>query len=155
MEKITLRNYVITFLVVFVIDRCTKFFAMDNFMSYKLWYFFDIVPALNKGLVFGCFAQNVLEHQFVYILISSGLLLYILHYAVVQYKNHQPVYAQVAILAAGLGNIVDRIFYKGVIDFLAAKVYILGDVCTVIFNVADICIVAGVIWLIIESLAQN
>lgn len=52
------------------------------------------------------------------------------------------------ILSGGIGNLLDRAFYEGrVIDFMNLGI---GSLRTGIFNVADVCIAAGVVLLIVE-----
>jgi signal peptidase II len=54
--------------------------------------------------------------------------------------------ALVFILAGGTGNLIDRIFNEGrVIDFMNMGI---GSIRTGIFNMADIAIAIGTIWLI-------
>jgi signal peptidase II len=58
------------------------------------------------------------------------------------------------ILAGGLGNIIDRIFYdRHVTDFM--NVGIGNTLRTGIFNVADMCVTAGVIGLLIISFREK
>ena len=53
------------------------------------------------------------------------------------------------ILGGALGNVFDRIIYKGVPDFIDFHV---GNFHWFIFNVADIFITSGVVLLIIKEL---
>ena len=55
-------------------------------------------------------------------------------------------YALLMILGGALGNVFDRIIYKGVPDFIDFHV---GDFHWFVFNVADIFISIGVIYMIL------
>ena len=62
-------------------------------------------------------------------------------------------YSLLMILGGALGNFFDRLFYKAVPDFIDFHV---GDFHWFIFNVADIFISIGVIFLIsLELIAKN
>jgi len=52
------------------------------------------------------------------------------------------------ILAGGIGNLIDRFLYSSVVDFLNVGV---GWLRTGIFNIADMAILVGVIWLVFLS----
>jgi len=57
------------------------------------------------------------------------------------------------ILAGGLGNIIDRLFYdRHVTDFMNLGI---GNLRTGIFNVADMCVTGGVIGLLIVSYTEK
>ncbi|MCC8425332.1 signal peptidase II [Mucilaginibacter sp. UR6-11] len=57
------------------------------------------------------------------------------------------------IIAGGVGNVIDRIIYdRRVTDFMNMGI---GDLRTGIFNVADVCITAGVIGLFIAYTSKN
>ena len=51
-----------------------------------------------------------------------------------------------------LGNFIDRLIYKGVIDYLG---FIFGSYYFPIFNLADICIVIGTFILIIDTVRSD
>jgi signal peptidase II len=53
------------------------------------------------------------------------------------------------VLGGGIGNLIDRIFNEGrVIDFMNIGI---GSLRTGVFNVADIAISCGVVWLLVIS----
>ena len=51
-----------------------------------------------------------------------------------------------------IGNLIDRVFYKNVIDFLA---FTLINYKAPVFNIADICITCGVIIYIIINIVDE
>ncbi len=61
-------------------------------------------------------------------------------------------YLLLMILGGALGNLFDRIFYKAVPDFIDFHI---GNFHWFIFNVADIFISIGIIFLIILELTAN
>ena len=61
-------------------------------------------------------------------------------------------YSLLMILGGALGNVYDRIFYKAVPDFIDFHI---GNFHWFIFNVADIFITLGVIFMIIIEITGN
>jgi lipoprotein signal peptidase len=61
-----------------------------------------------------------------------------------------------AIAGGAVGNVIDRVRFGGVVDFIHAHVATpWGDVSWYVFNVADAAIVCGVATLILESLLSK
>ncbi len=61
-----------------------------------------------------------------------------------------------AIAGGAVGNVVDRLRFGGVVDFIHAHIVTAwGDVSWYVFNVADAAIVCGVAALIVESLLSK
>jgi signal peptidase II len=80
----------------------------------------------------------------------AGLLVYLL-------RKHDldktTVIAYSLILAGGLGNLIDRVAFNGMVtDFLNIGI---GGLRTGIFNIADVAITAGVVLLICRSLVKR
>jgi len=72
-----------------------------------------------------------------------GLLLYLVRG---KDLSRNQIIALSLVLSGGLGNLIDRIVYDGrVIDFMNLGI---GSLRTGIFNVADLAITGGVIWLL-------
>tara|TARA_Y100001970_G_C13778072_1_gene623933 strand:- start:416 stop:631 length:216 start_codon:yes stop_codon:yes gene_type:complete len=69
-------------------------------------------------------------------------------------NNNQGIkkYSLLMILGGALGNFFDRLFYKAVPDFLDFHI---GSYHWFIFNVADIFITLGVIFMIIVELKKT
>lgn len=106
--------------------------------------FFEITYVKNTGAAFSIFSTNTIFVIIISILIIVGLIIYI-------YKSHPKRKIERIsysfILGGAIGNLFDRVIYGYVIDFL--DIYIFGWDFP-IFNLADICIVVGVILLIID-----
>ena len=69
-------------------------------------------------------------------------------------KNSQGLrkYSLLMILGGALGNVFDRIFYKAVPDFIDFHV---GNFHWFIFNIADVFITLGVIFMILLEIIGN
>ena len=99
------------------------------------------VGILNTGAAFGFLAGNNL----LFIIITL-ILLIVLSYLFFKLKESR--LGLLFVIAGAFGNLIDRIFFKGVIDFIH-----LGFWPT--FNLADVFIVVGVIFLLWKSFRQK
>tara|TARA_B100001057_G_scaffold434231_1_gene463726 strand:+ start:1353 stop:1850 length:498 start_codon:yes stop_codon:yes gene_type:complete len=142
------------FLVLFIyfLDRISKilvifldkkFLGSDIFSSKIL----NINLIWNEGIAFGLFSFN--EKFFYNILTTIILIIIIIIIIMLVNSNGFKKYSLLLILGGALGNFSDRIFYQAVPDFID---FHYKDFHWFIFNVADIFISLGVIFLIIIEL---
>ena len=134
------------FLVIDVISKLVVSNLMnvyDSIMVIKN--FFYITYVRNTGAAWSILANNT----WIIIIISFVIILGILYFV---YKNkprsRMETVGYSLVLSGAIGNFIDRIIYGYVIDFL--DIYILGYDYP-IFNIADIFIVGGVIFLLIHT----
>ena len=98
----------------------------------------------------GLFAQSTAEHKaMIFVVISSfaiGAILYFFHHT----PNDKKIVINGLTLICGgaIGNLIDRVLYKEVIDFLD---FFIGRYHWPAFNVADSCITIGVGMMILDS----
>jgi signal peptidase II len=147
--------------VVFVgADRITKQLAKQHLMNAEpKSYFhdsfrFEYVENTGAALSFGDDLPKAVSFWLLSIvpLIVIGALFV---YVVKQLNDFSPfkLFCFALIIAGGLGNIIDRIVYdRHVTDFMNMGI---SDLRTGIFNVADVCITAGVIGLAIVYVGRN
>ena len=108
--------------------------------------FFYITNVKNTGGAWGMFSGNVP----ILALISAIVVLVLIYFLKEERKLNKISITYYGILFAGIiGNLIDRLFLGYVRDFL--DFYIFGYDYPV-FNIADICIVVGVLLLIIAVL---
>lgn len=102
--------------------------------------FFNIVFTWNFGTAFSLF-NSLGEYAPIVLVIITGFIIgFILHYLFVRARRFEVV--PLALIAGGaLGNLIDRVRFGAVIDFLDFHI---GGAHWPAFNVADICIVMGV-----------
>jgi signal peptidase II len=107
--------------------------------------FFQITRSHNTGAAFGTFSQGGDVLLIVNIIIVSGLILYYRRFG-----DHEVLKQIAAGLVCGgaLGNIIDRLEYGFVIDFIH---YTIPDVISNVSNLADHAIVLGVILFLIDN----
>ncbi len=120
------------FVVILVfIDLISKFYFMYHTLNFG---FFSLDYSTNTGIAFGFFKG----FNLLFVILSFIIIGAILYYYN-SIKNSQ--YAFDLILAGAFGNLINRIFYGGVIDFIDFKFW-------PVFNFADVFVTIGVIYLI-------
>lgn len=112
--------------------------------------FFDLTHVRNPGGAFSFFADGPPEQRALFFIGSTVLALILL---VVFLRRLEPearlsAFALGSIMGGALGNLIDRLVYGEVIDFL--DVHLWGGYTWPTFNVADSAIVIGVAILMIE-----
>ena len=133
---------------IFLIDRISKIYVIyldnkllgseifsSNFLNFNLIW--------NEGIAFGLFSFN--EKIFYNILTIIILIIILIIFIMTIKSDGFKKYSLLMILGGALGNVFDRIFYKAVPDFIDFHI---GNFHWFIFNVADIFITIGVIFMI-------
>ena len=135
-------------ILIFLLDRISKIYviylnnkgSLSEIFSSK---FINITLIWNEGIAFGLFSfdQNYL-YNFLTIIIS--FVIFVVFIMIVK-NNGIKQYALTMIFGGAIGNLYDRIFFKAVPDFIDIHI---GEFHWFIFNVADIFITLGVIFMI-------
>jgi len=135
------KNYLIILisLIVIILDQLTKYLARTYEISIQIIKdFLYLKYTTNTGAAFGIL-QN---YTFPLILFSIAVLGVFIYYFD-KLPENKYILISVGLFIGGLiGNLIDRIFFKHVIDFIAFTFW-------PAFNIADSCIVIGVIGLVI------
>jgi signal peptidase II len=142
---------VLSFLVVFILDMITKAYIVSHFPLFSsrsvISGFFNLVHIQNKGVAFGILGGTAPAWRDVILLLFPvaamvGILIFALGYS---QRKTGILLALGGILGGALGNLVDRIRFGGVVDFLD---FFIGPYHWPAFNVADSAISLGVIYLL-------
>ena len=115
--------------------------------------FFDLTFVLNPGAAFSLFATlpEWVRNPF-FILISVGAAVLIVAYRSRYLRENRLASVSLALILGGaIGNLIDRLWYGVVVDFLDAHIY---QYHWPIFNVADSAISVGVTLLLLEMLLE-
>ena len=139
--------------IIIALDQSTKF-LVDEFIGCTSYIniipfcdFFNITNIRNTGIVFGMFKYRNSLFSF---LISSLLVIVSLWFCRNLTKMHKTQrYAFCLIISGGFGNLIDRLFRKGVVDFLDFGVNYLRWPS---FNIADSCICIAIIIIFVDIL---
>ncbi|UOR12902.1 signal peptidase II [Halobacillus amylolyticus] len=136
-----------------IVDQITKWIVVQTMEIREsipvIENVFYITSHRNRGAAWG-----ILEGQMWFFYIVTVIVVGILIYYMGQYAR-QSRFVGVAlalILAGAIGNFIDRLFRKEVVDFL--DVYI-GSYNYPIFNVADSSLVIGVIFVLIATFVDE
>lgn len=110
--------------------------------------FFNLVMAWNRGVSFGMFAHEAAIMPYVLIAVALAITAFL----VVWLRRTDRVFQAVCIglvIGGALGNVIDRFRFGAVADFLDFHV---AGWHWPAFNVADSCIVVGVVLLVLDGL---
>lgn len=135
-------------LIGIILDRITKIWALrslatgNDIIVIKDLFAFSYLE--NRGAAFGIFQNRVLPLAVMTSLVIVGMVYYLVKYKPVSKLLR---YSLALIIAGALGNLIDRLAYRFVVDFILLHykdVYYFPT-----FNVADMLVVVGTILLAI------
>ena len=147
--------YLFFVFLIFISDRFSKIYVInesvknfDNFILKSTY--LNIRLIWNEGIAFGLFS---FDNKILYNLLSYLILIIILAiiYMIIK-SNGFRRFSLTLILGGALGNFYDRVFYKAVPDFIDFHV---NNFHWFIFNVADIFISTGVIFMIMIEIIES
>ena len=157
--KTNLKNYFFVFvlsLIAFVIDRVSKneilsIFEEDNLERIFVNPFLDLFLVFNTGISYGLLGGESSFQKWLLIIVSVLIVAFLLIW--MKDSTSRLVNISISFITGGaLGNILDRILYGGVIDFISLHAY---GYYWYIFNIADVFIVFGVILFLIKILMER
>ena len=140
--------YAIWFLVLFMLDRITKYMALGMLKTCTVTSFLEFHLVFNRGISWGMFHS---EHHGFFVALTFCIVFIIAVLAWQTYRRYvagRSVYAGLMVLAGAISNVIDRVLYQGVIDFVHVHI---ADWSWPIFNIADMAIVLGICWMIKEQ----
>ena len=157
-EKILRKSFIISSLLVFsifLLDRLSKIYVIyldKKFLGSELLSskFLNIRLIWNEGIAFGLLSFN--ETIFYNALTFLILIIILIIFFMLSKSNGIKKFSLMMILGGAIGNVYDRIFYGAVPDFIDFHI---GNFHWFIFNVADIFITLGVIFMIIIEITGN
>ncbi len=146
------KHCLVAFLFVFTLlsDQLSKFFIIKGLYvgeSIEILPFFNIVHVRNKGVTFGLLSGSL--QPIVFVILSLVIVAFLIDYAR-KNKNYRPFIS--LIVGGAIGNVIDRIMHKSVVDFLD---FHLGRYHWPAFNIADSAIVIGVFVLFFISYLEE
>ena len=142
-------------LLIFLLDRISKIYVIyldKKFLGSEIFSskFLNIVLIWNEGVAFGLFSfRNINAYNVFTILIL--LLILGIFFMMIKSKGFER-YSLLMILGGALGNVYDRIFGNSVPDFIDFHI---GNFHWFIFNIADIFITLGVVFMIFSEMFKN
>ena len=106
--------------------------------------FFYLITSTNPGVIFGLFPNNLL----ITILLPI-ILIIILAFYFKNESNKFTLFGLAFIISGLLGNLLDRVLYGHVIDFIYFK--IIPKYSISLFNLADAFVIIGLIFILYAS----
>ena len=152
------KNFIINifiFLTIFFLDRFSKIFVIsynEKSLSEELFSskFLNISLIWNEGIAFGLFSFEQ-SHLYDFLTIFITIVIVVIFFMILN-NDGMKKFSLLMIFGGATGNLYDRIFFKAVPDFIDFHV---GNFHWFIFNVSDIFISLGVIFLIYLELIDN
>ena len=142
-------------ILIFLIDRISKIYVifLDNkFLGSEIFSskYLNITLIWNEGIAFGLlnFEKNYLYNILTIFILTVIILILFMIIKTEGLKK----FSLLLILGGALGNIFDRIFYKAVPDFIDFHI---GNFHWFIFNIADIFVTTGVIFMVVLEIFGN
>lgn len=135
--------YYLMAVVVIAIDQLTKWLIIKQMDLYEqiqiIEGFFRITSHRNKGAAWGILQDQMLFFYIITVIVVIGVVYYMEKYA----KGDRFLSISLSLILGGaIGNFIDRLVRKEVVDFLD---FIIFGYDYPIFNIADSALVVGVI----------
>ncbi|MBO7454713.1 MAG: signal peptidase II [Alphaproteobacteria bacterium] len=146
------KHRLVAFLFFFTLlsDQLSKLLVVKNLRLGELvniFPFFNIVHVQNRGVTFGLLSGTF--QPVVLIALSLVVVWFLISYA---RKNENYRLPTSLVIGGAVGNVIDRIAYGSVVDFLD---FHLGSYHWPAFNIADSAIVIGVCLLLFISYSEG
>ena len=155
MKNETIKKIIISFVIVlfiFFLDRITKILIINiaeevGKVDVYVNSFLNFYLVWNNGIGFGLlsFDDEYVYNSITFLIILINLIIVYLIYL----ENGQKSYFLLIILGGSLGNLFDRLYYNAVPDFIDLNY---KGFHWFIFNVADIFITLGIMFLILSEI---
>lgn len=132
--------------LILILDRLSKCWILDNFyygQQMKVLPFLNFTFIKNKGVTFGLLS-GVLSSKMLFLL-ALAVLIFFVYWTL---KNKEFFLAAGFIVGGAIGNLFDRFYYGGVVDFIDFYVY---NYHWPAFNIADAGVVIGVFLIIVQA----
>jgi signal peptidase II len=144
--------------VVVIVDQLTKLWIMTSFALHEqltiIPGFFNLVYVTNTGAAFGFLAgsKNLLRQAFFVAVAILALVVIVFAYTHLKRQGKIFVYALGLIAGGAVGNLIDRLRFGSVVDFLD---FYIGSYHWPAFNAADSAITTGVGLFLLGTFLQH
>jgi signal peptidase II len=153
-RRVTIGIYMLA--LVGLLDQLSKWFVLDKLGDGRgkivLTPFLNIVLIWNKGVTFGILNRSDHRYMSYFLIAVAALILFLLGRWLVRTHSTPVAVALGAIMGGAIGNVIDRVRYGAVADFLD---FYYRDYHWYAFNIADAAIVSGVALLLIDGMVRG
>jgi len=134
--------------LLFLLDRITKVWALRACAdAWHINQFLTCTLAFNRGVSWSFFSfaddARFIVLSMLIACITIGLMIHAWH----TYRAGLPIYGELLVITGSVSNLIDRVLYGGVVDFIMLSY---GSFSWPVFNIADTCIVCGVFLMILQ-----
>lgn len=140
-------SFVLSIIIIFI-DQFTKYFAISNLKGNPaniiIPGFFKFVYVENYGAAFG-----ILKHKKVFFIVITFVVVALIALFLFKYQSELNIFMKIAsgaLLGGAIGNLIDRIKFGYVVDFISVRLF--NSYEYPVFNVADMAIVMGTLVLL-------
>lgn len=148
-----MRKFYLVAIVVIAIDQITKWFIIKQMELREsipiIENFFYITSHRNKGAAWGILQDQMLFFYIITVIVVIGIIYYMEKHL---RDNKFMAFAFSLILGGAIGNFIDRLFRKEVVDFLDVYIFTYDYP---VFNVADMALVIGVALVVIATFIEE
>ncbi len=144
--------------VLIILDQFTKYMVSNHIprhMSLRVIDgFFNLTHIRNPGVAFGLFADVESDIKVTIFIVFSliAILAILLFFWETPKHKKMVLFALILIFAGAIGNLIDRIVYEEVIDFID---FHFGSYHWPAFNIADSCITIGVALMFVDIIKNG
>ncbi len=138
-----------------LVDQLSKLAVLARFQlgeSLEITSFFNLVLVYNPGAAFSFLAAAGGWQKWFFVALALGISAWIIHMLLTHPEQKRQNLALTLILGGALGNVIDRVAYGAVVDFLD---FHLAGWHWPAFNVADSGITVGAVLLVLDQLLQS
>ena len=129
-----------------VIDQLIKYTVMHVVPHYQVNPCIAIDLVFNRGMSFGLFhSDDVIVFSIVNIFVGLVIILLAMH-TYTRFCSGKLIIGEILIFTGAISNVIDRYMHAGVVDFIALS---WSDWHFAVFNVADVFIFCGVMFMLI------
>lgn len=135
-----------------ILDRITKIWAINalNNEIVIIKGFFSFSYLENRGAAFGILQNKLILLTVITLAVVCGMI----YYMIVKKPSSTWLKISLSLIISGaIGNMIDRVYYKYVVDFIMLHYYDRYYFPT--FNVADIMVVVGTILLAVYVILEE
>lgn len=137
-----------------IVDRVTKLWAIKTLLTGKdivvIKNFFQFSYLENTGAAFGIFRDKLMFLTIITLIVVSGVIVYLFKFK----PTSKLLRVSLALIISGaIGNLIDRIHYKYVVDFILFHYKDIYYFPT--FNVADVLVSVGTILLALFVIKED
>ena len=154
-----MRVMLLTTLIVTLIDQISKFLVVQvlglkTLGAINVWPpYLNFHMAWNRGVNFGLFSHGSMISRWFLIVLALAISVWVASWAWRERMGWPGQLATGLVVGGALGNVIDRLFYGAVADFL--NMSCCGVENPFAFNVADISIFIGAFGLVLVAGRKN